>query len=121
MMVDSIRQVQRVAVMTRVLLVDDDLELGEMLTEYLDREGFATTAVQDGETGVRQALSGAYGILVLDVMMPGLNGIEVAAPHPCAGQPPAGADAHGQRRRRRPHRRSRTRGGRLRAETLYPA
>jgi two-component system, OmpR family, response regulator len=62
--------------MTQVLLVDDDLELGEMLTEYLDREGFAATAVQDGETGVRQALSGAYGIVVLDVMMPGLNGIE---------------------------------------------
>ncbi|MEY6430832.1 response regulator transcription factor [Thioalkalicoccus limnaeus] len=62
--------------MTRVLLVDDDLELGEMLTEYLEREGFEATAVPDGETGVHQALSGEYGILVLDVMMPGLNGIE---------------------------------------------
>ena len=48
-----------------------------MLKEYLDREGFEATAVQDGETGVRHALSGEYGILVLDVMMPGVNGIDV--------------------------------------------
>ena len=62
--------------MIRVLLVDDDVELGEMLTEYLEREGFGATAVADGEAGVRGALSGEYGIVVLDVMMPRLNGIE---------------------------------------------
>ena len=62
--------------MTRVLLVDDDVELGEMLTEYLEREGFGATAVADGEAGVRGALSGEYGIVVLDVMMPRMNGIE---------------------------------------------
>ncbi|WP_295453351.1 response regulator transcription factor [uncultured Thiodictyon sp.] len=62
--------------MTQVLLVDDDLELGEMLKEYLDREGLTATAVQDGETGVRHALSGDYALVVLDVMMPGCNGIE---------------------------------------------
>ena len=62
--------------MTQVLLVDDDVELGEMLTEYLEREGFGATAVPDGEAGVRGALSGEYGIVVLDVMMPHLNGIE---------------------------------------------
>lgn len=62
--------------MTRVLLVDDDVELGEMLTEYLECEGFGATAVSDGEAGVRHALSGEYGIVVLDVMMPRMNGIE---------------------------------------------
>jgi len=62
--------------MTRVLLVDDDAELGEMLKEYLEREGFGATAVQDGETGVAAALSGHYALVVLDVMMPRLNGIE---------------------------------------------
>ncbi|CRI63737.1 Transcriptional regulatory protein CpxR [Thiocapsa sp. KS1] len=60
----------------RVLLVDDDLELGEMLIEYFEREGIQATAVQDGETGVGRALSGEFDILVLDVMMPGVNGIE---------------------------------------------
>ena len=67
---------KRLTAMIRVLLVDDDVELGEMLTEYLEREGFSTTAVADGEAGVRGALSGEYGIVVLDVMMPRLNGIE---------------------------------------------
>ncbi len=62
--------------MTQVLLVDDDVELGEMLTEYLEREGFDAMAVSDGEAGVRCALSGQYGIVVLDVMMPRMNGIE---------------------------------------------
>lgn len=62
--------------MTRVLLVDDDVELGEMLTEYLEREGFDARAVADGEAGVHHALSGEYDIVALDVMMPRLNGIE---------------------------------------------
>jgi two-component system OmpR family response regulator len=63
--------------MTRVLLVDDDVELASMLREYLQQEGFETTAVHDGETGAREALSGGYAIVVLDVMLPGLSGVEV--------------------------------------------
>ena len=62
--------------MTTVLLVDDDIELSGMLKEYLEREGFAATTVGDGESGVTEALSGHYAIVVLDVMMPYLNGIE---------------------------------------------
>ena len=63
--------------MTRVLLVDDDVELATMLREYLEREGYETTAVHDGETGASRALSGAYSLVVLDVMLPGLGGVEV--------------------------------------------
>ena len=63
--------------MTRVLLVDDDVELSGMLREYLQQEGFDATAVHDGETGVTEALSGRFAIVVLDVMMPRLNGVEV--------------------------------------------
>jgi len=62
--------------MTRVLLVDDDVELSGMLSEYLTQEGFAATTVHDGESGVTAALSGDYDIAVLDVMMPVLNGVE---------------------------------------------
>ncbi|QID16721.1 response regulator transcription factor [Nitrogeniibacter mangrovi] len=62
--------------MTRVLLVDDDVELSGMLSEYLTQEGFETHAVHDGEAGVAAALSGDYDIAVLDVMMPVLNGVE---------------------------------------------
>ena len=63
--------------MNRVLLVDDDVELAAMLREYLEQEGFEAEAVHDGESGVREALSGRYAIAVLDVMMPRLNGVEV--------------------------------------------
>jgi DNA-binding response OmpR family regulator len=62
--------------MTRVLLVDDDVELAEMLREYLEREGFEVGVAHDGESGAREALSGHYAIAVLDVMMPRLNGVE---------------------------------------------
>ena len=62
--------------MTRVLLVDDDVELAEMLREYLEREGFEVGVAHDGESGAREALSGQYAIAVLDVMMPRLNGVE---------------------------------------------
>src|SRR5437763_4958102 len=59
-----------------VLLADDDVELSAMLTEYLEREGFGVTAVHDGEAAARLALSGGYQIVVLDVMMPKVDGIE---------------------------------------------
>lgn len=62
--------------MTRVLLVDDDLELSTMLKEYLGQEGFEATTVTDGEAGVAEALTGQYAIAVLDVMMPRLNGVD---------------------------------------------
>jgi two-component system OmpR family response regulator len=61
----------------KILLIDDDVELVEMIRDYLTREGFEVTMVHDGESGVREALSGHYAIAVIDVMMPGINGIEV--------------------------------------------
>jgi len=62
--------------MTRVLLVDDDVALAGMLREYLQAEGFDATTAHDGETGVEEALSGRYAIVVLDVMLPRLSGVE---------------------------------------------
>lgn len=63
--------------MVRVLLVDDDLELCSMQGEYLSNEGFAVQMYHDGESGLEEALSGDYDLILLDVMMPKLNGIEV--------------------------------------------
>ena len=62
--------------MTRVLLVDDDVALAGMLREYLQAEGFDATTAHDGEAGVEEALSGRYAIVVLDVMLPKLYGVE---------------------------------------------
>jgi DNA-binding response OmpR family regulator len=60
----------------RILVVDDDLELCELLTEYLQPEGFDVDAVFDGLRGVDRALSGDYSLLILDVMLPGIRGFE---------------------------------------------
>jgi two-component system response regulator CpxR len=61
----------------RVLIIDDDTELGELLGEYLANEGLVLEFAHDGSTGLRKALSGGYALVVLDVMLPGLNGFEV--------------------------------------------
>jgi two-component system OmpR family response regulator len=60
----------------QVLLADDDVELGGMLKEYLEREGFGVTVVHDGEAAAQRALGGEHNIVVLDVMMPKLDGVE---------------------------------------------
>ena len=61
----------------RVLLVDDDEELAELVGEYLTREGFVLDAEGDGGRGVSRALSGDYQITVLDVMLPGASGFDL--------------------------------------------
>jgi two-component system response regulator CpxR len=62
---------------TRVLVVDDDVELCELLARYLGREGFRVECAHDGPSGVDRAVSGEPDIVVLDVMLPGLNGFDV--------------------------------------------
>lgn len=63
--------------MTQILLVDDDKELSTMLGDYLAAEGFSIDHAYDGEQGVLKVLSGQYDAVVLDVMMPKLDGFEV--------------------------------------------
>lgn len=62
--------------MVKVLLIDDDIELVGLLADYLQSEGFEVAAAHDGESGMNIALSGKCDIAVLDVMMPGQNGID---------------------------------------------
>lgn len=62
--------------MTKLLLVDDDKELAQMLQEYLEREEFSVTLAHDGEAGAAAALSGDYALAVLDVMMPKASGMD---------------------------------------------
>jgi len=65
------------ATATRILLVDDDAELASMLSEYLTVEGFETVCAHSGEHGIEQAARQTFDAIVLDVMLPGMNGIEV--------------------------------------------
>jgi two-component system OmpR family response regulator len=63
--------------MTHILIVDDDTELSSMLGEYLAAEGFSIDQAFDGKQGVQKAIAGQYDAVVLDVMMPELDGFEV--------------------------------------------
>jgi DNA-binding response OmpR family regulator len=62
---------------TRVLVIDDDRELCWLIKEYLDPLGYEVTAAHNGPAGVEQATSESYSAILLDVMLPGLDGFEV--------------------------------------------
>jgi len=61
----------------RLLLIDDDTQLTEMLVEYLQPESMSITAVASGTQGLRHALQEEYDLILLDVMLPGLSGFDV--------------------------------------------
>ena len=63
--------------MSKVLIIDDDEELCDLVSEYLGVEGFETEAVHDGEGGLQRAISGDYDMAILDVMLPKMNGFDV--------------------------------------------
>lgn len=63
--------------MSRILLIDDDTKLTALLRDYLQADGFDVQVESEGARGVESALSGIFSMVVLDVMMPVLNGLEV--------------------------------------------
>lgn len=63
--------------MEEILLIDDDVQLCSMLVDYLGRYGFHVTAVHRGDTGLQEALKKQHALILLDVMLPGLDGFEV--------------------------------------------
>lgn len=63
--------------MDEVLLIDDDIELCSMLTEYLGKNGFRVRTAHRGDTGLKAALQRPWTMVLLDVMLPGLDGFEV--------------------------------------------
>jgi DNA-binding response OmpR family regulator len=63
--------------MPRLLIIDDDRDLTAMLVEYLEPEGFLVEVAHSGEEGLAQALAAEYALIILDVMLPALGGLEV--------------------------------------------
>ena len=61
----------------RLLIIDDDTELCSLLGEFLRREGYQVEAEHHGANGLARALSGDFALVVLDVMLPGLDGFEI--------------------------------------------
>jgi len=61
----------------QILLIDDDAELCGLLVELLSREGFSTECQHEGKRGLDRALHGGFDLVILDVMLPGLDGFEI--------------------------------------------
>jgi two-component system response regulator CpxR len=61
----------------RILVVDDDVELASLLREFLQREGFDVEFAHSGTVGLEMAMRGRFDLIVLDVMLPGLDGFEI--------------------------------------------
>ena len=61
----------------RVLIVEDEVRLGDTLRDLLEMEGFSADVRRDGESGLDEALSGIYDVVILDVMLPKLDGFAV--------------------------------------------
>jgi len=61
----------------RILLIDDDAELCSLLVEFLTREGFSIECEHEGNRGLDRTLHGGADLIILDVMLPGLDGFEI--------------------------------------------
>ena len=61
----------------KILLVDDDQELCELLARYLVREGIEVDHVHTGPEGLKQGLAKSYDAMILDIMLPGMSGLDV--------------------------------------------
>ncbi|HEY7867514.1 MAG TPA: response regulator [Psychromonas sp.] len=63
--------------MEKLLIIDDDIELVSLLAEFLSLENFDVETACDGEEGLQKTLDGNYELILLDVMMPRMNGFEM--------------------------------------------
>jgi two-component system response regulator CpxR len=62
--------------MEKILIIDDDVDLCELVQQYLTGEGFQVETIHDGAQGLQRALEGDFGLVVLDVMLPGMGGLD---------------------------------------------
>lgn len=61
----------------RVLVVEDEYKLSEMVSDRLKKEKYTVDVANDGETGLYKALDGIYDLVILDIMLPKVNGIDI--------------------------------------------
>lgn len=69
----------------RLLIVEDEKRLALALAKGLSAEGFAVDVVHDGAEGLHQAITADYDLIILDIMLPGMNGYQVCATLRAAG------------------------------------
>lgn len=63
--------------MAHILLIDDDVDLGSMLTEFLAKDGMQLTTAEDGEQGLKVATEGKFDLILLDIMLPKIDGLQL--------------------------------------------
>lgn len=61
----------------RILLIEDDVSISEMVVNYLKKEGFTLTTAFNGEEGLGKFFSNSFDLILLDIMLPNLDGMEV--------------------------------------------
>ena len=63
--------------MSRILIIEDETSIAELEKDYLTLSGFDVDIIHDGENGLKAAMSGEYDLLILDLMLPGVDGFEI--------------------------------------------
>ena len=63
--------------MDKILIIDDDRELCDLIADFLGRDGFILDSAHDGKKGLEKALQEEYDLIILDIMLPEMNGFEV--------------------------------------------
>lgn len=63
--------------MKSILILEDDINIAELERDYLKLNGYKAEIVHDGEQGMQKAISGAYDVIIVDLMLPGKNGYEI--------------------------------------------
>ena len=83
----------------KVLIVEDERALADALEHIVRRAGYAADAVYNGTDALAQAMEGDYDVIVLDVMLPDMDGFQIVTRLRARGDPTPGADADGPGRR----------------------
>ena len=105
----------------RVVVVDDDARIRDLLRRYLTQEGFEVLLAEDAKALNRLLTRETIDLIVLDLMLPGEDGLSICRRLRAANDSHADHHADRQGRRRRPHRRPRGRRRRLPAQAVQPA
>ncbi|MBP3610221.1 MAG: response regulator transcription factor [Lachnospiraceae bacterium] len=63
--------------MANILIIEDEVAIAELEKDYLELSGFQVTMVDEGRKGLEEALSGDYQLIILDLMLPGMDGFEI--------------------------------------------
>lgn len=63
--------------MANILIIEDEISIAELEKDYLELSGFQVTMINEGNKGLAEALSGDYQLVILDLMLPGLDGFEI--------------------------------------------